>query len=176
MTLKPVLNMGARMTDTKLGTDGDAPARARKTAPEADYASQARVGHLLRRGYHLARERSARLLAPFDITPRQSAALWEIWRRGSLSQAELGIAIGMEPANVHGLVSRLARKNYLVVARDPVDPRRMRLRLTPTGAVVAAQLPGVALAAEEATLEPLAPKERETLVRLLRKLVSATPV
>ena len=68
-----------------------------------------RVGHLLRRAFQAAQENSARGFADLGLTPRQAAAVWQIHLGGSLSQRELGEAIGMDAPNVHGLVLRLIK-------------------------------------------------------------------
>lgn len=137
-----------------------------------DLAHEARVGHLLRRAYHLAREQSQIRLKQLDITVRQSAALQALARHVALSQAEIGAAIGMEPANVHGLIDRLKRKGLIVAARDPANPRRMRVRLTEAGSGMIGELQKIALAAERDALAPLDSSEREQLVALLRKVVA----
>ncbi|MDB5571588.1 MAG: putative Transcription factor, MarR family [Hyphomicrobiales bacterium] len=139
-----------------------------------DHASDARVGHLLRRAYHKARENSARRLAVHDLTPRQAAAMWELRRAGSLSQAELGAAIGMEPANVHGLVERLRKKALVLSQRDGADPRRLRIGLTEAGAAIAAGLAQTARDAEREALARLSGAEQDTLVELLRKMLGPT--
>lgn len=143
---------------------------------EPDFAPHAPVGHLLRRVYHKARETSAYLYRDFDVTPQQAAALFSVRRRGSLSQAEIGEAIAMEPANVHGLVARLKAKKLIEAERDPADPRRMRIRLSKDGEVVVTTLSDAAKLSEETTLSPLSPAERATLMRLLRKMLVHPPV
>lgn len=134
-------------------------------------AREARVGHLLRRAYHLARERSQVRLREIDLTVRQSAALQSIDHHGALSQAEIGEAIGMEPANVHGLVDRMKKKGLIAVARDPANSRRMRVKLTKAGSALIAQLQQVAIDAEREALEKLSPREQEQFVALLRKML-----
>jgi len=135
-------------------------------------AREARVGHLLRRAYHRAREQSQIRLRDLDITVRQSAALQSIAHHGTLSQAEIGEAIGMEPANVHGLVDRLKKKGLITAARDPANPKRMRVRLTMSGQTLIANLQQVAIDAERDALEKLSPAEQEQLVTLLRKMLT----
>lgn len=130
-----------------------------------------RVGHLLRRAFQAAQENSARVFADLGLTPRQAAAVWQIHLGGSMSQRELGEAIGMDAPNVHGLVLRLIKGGFVTRARDPGDPRRMRLTLTDEGKTIAAALPERARASEEATLATLSPKDRAVLVQLLEKLV-----
>ncbi|MDF2116543.1 MarR family winged helix-turn-helix transcriptional regulator [Roseiarcaceae bacterium H3SJ34-1] len=144
--------------------------RARATEP--DFAPHAPVGHLLRRVYHKARETSADLYREFEVTPQQAAALFSIRRRASLSQAEIGEAIAMEPANVHGLIARLKAKKLIEAERDPADPRRMRIRLSKIGEDITAALAEAAKRSEEATLSALSTSERAALVRLLRKMLA----
>lgn len=135
-------------------------------------AREARVGHLLRRAYHQAREYSQIRLREFDLTVRQSAALQSIAHHGALSQAEIGEAIGMEPANVHGLVDRLKKKGLIAVARDPANPRRLRVRLTRAGSALIDRLRDVAIAAEREALAKLTPREQEQFLSLLRKMLA----
>ncbi|HEV2573858.1 MAG TPA: MarR family transcriptional regulator [Beijerinckiaceae bacterium] len=151
------------------------PSRRSGVDTEPDFAPHAPVGHLLRRVYHKARETSAYLYRDFDVTPQQAAALFSIRRRGSLSQAEIGEAIAMEPANVHGLVARLKAKQLIEAERDPADPRRMRIHLTKEGEHVVATLADAAKLSEETTLSPLSTTERGTLMRLLRKMLAHPP-
>ncbi|MDP2357859.1 MAG: MarR family transcriptional regulator [Beijerinckiaceae bacterium] len=131
----------------------------------------ARVGHLLRRAYQLALENSARGFADLDLTPRQAAAVWEIHVRGSLSQRELGEAIGMDAPNVHGLVTRLLKRGAVSRQTDCVDPRRKLLSLTLEGASLAAVLPERARLSEEATLAGLSANDRASLVKLLESMI-----
>lgn len=133
----------------------------------------ARVGHLLRRAYQLALENSARGFADLDLTPRQAAAVWEIHVRGSLSQRELGEAIGMDAPNVHGLVTRLLKRGAVSRQTDHVDPRRKLLSLTPEGAALAVLLPERARLSEEATLAALSSADRAALVDLLESMIAS---
>lgn len=138
-----------------------------------DHASNGPVGHLLRRAYHLARENASGLLGDLDLTTRQAAALSELLRRGTLSQADIGLAIDMEPANVHGLIARLKKKALIVAERDPLNTRRKRVHLTKHGGEVARGLAALAETAEGMTLHRLVESEREALIALLRKLLGA---
>ncbi len=131
----------------------------------------ARVGHLLRRAYQVALENSARGFADLDLTPRQAGAVWEIHVRGSLSQRELGEAIGMDAPNVHALVTRLLKRGAVSRQTDPVDPRRKLLSLTPEGEALAVLLPERARRSEEATLAALCANDRASLVKLLETMI-----
>ena len=135
-------------------------------------AREARAGHLLRRAYHLAREKASARLKELDVTPRQAAALQTLSMRAILSQAELGAAIGMEPANVHGLVKRLKKKGLVKAERDPANPKRMRVQLTKPGDGMIEALQNVALRAEHEALANLSAAEQEQFVTLLRKMLA----
>ena len=128
------------------------------------------VGQLLRRAYYKALEHSSASIRQFGLTTRQAAAIREVATRGNMSQAELGTAIGMEPANVHGLVERLKKKGLISAERDSANPRRMRLSLTADGEKLAGPLHEAKLASEEAVLRRLDPSECELLLRLLSKI------
>ncbi len=154
-------------TDVK-ATEADSKTQHADVEP---LAREARVGHLLRRAYHLARECSQVRLREIDLTVRQSAAIQSIAHHGTLSQAEIGEAIGMEPANVHGLVDRLKKKGLIAAARDPTNSRRMRVKLTKAGSALIEQLQQVAVDAEREALEKLSPREQEHFVALLRKML-----
>lgn len=138
----------------------------------ADLAHEARVGHLLRRAYYMAREQSSAAQRELDLTPRQGAAILSLSYNVSMSQAELGEAIGMEPANVHGLVDRLKKKDLINAVRDPDNPRRMRVSLSEKGKDLVQPVSDSALHSEEMTLAKLSERERVQLVELLRKLVA----
>lgn len=143
--------------------------------PETMRGPTARVGHLLRRAYQAALENSARGFADLELTPRQAAAVWEIHVRGSLSQRELGEAIGMDAPNVHGLVTRLLKRGVVSRMKDAIDPRRKLLSLTESGAAIAIALPERARLAEEETLQALSPGDRALLVSLLERILGSHP-
>jgi DNA-binding MarR family transcriptional regulator len=100
----------------------------------------------------------------------QAAAVMAVRRAGTLSQADLGRAIGMPPANVHGLVARLVKLQLIDVSPHPVDQRQVCISLAPAGSQQAERIATASAAAQETTLAPLAPHERETLIALLARI------
>jgi DNA-binding MarR family transcriptional regulator len=124
----------------------------------------------LRRAYHIAKANTGAGLRDVGITPMQAAAVMAIHRAGTLSQAELGRAIGMQPANVHGLVARLQKRGLAVTAPHPADARQVLVSLAPAGRAQAAQIAALSAAAQEATLAPLDAHERATLIALLARI------
>jgi DNA-binding MarR family transcriptional regulator len=125
---------------------------------------------LLRRAYYRAKTNTNRLLKGLGVTPMQAASVMTLQGRGPLSQAELGRAIGMEPANVHGLVARLKKLELIGIEAHPTDQRQVRVALSPLGERYAVQLAQLSAQSAEETLEPLAPAERDTLMELLGRI------
>jgi DNA-binding MarR family transcriptional regulator len=140
------------------------------TEGELDFEAEHRVGHLLRRAYHRAKGNTTRLLKQVGITPMQAATLMTLHRRGPLSQADLGRAIGMEPANVHGLVARLRKQQLIDVEPHPSDQRQVRVALSAEGERHADTIAELSLQSATETLEPLTPAEREQLMELLGRI------
>jgi len=124
---------------------------------------------LLRRAYYRAKNNTNRLLKGLGVTPMQAATIMTL-HRGARSQADLGRAIGMEPANVHGLVARLKKQGLIDVESHPTDQRQVSVALSEAGERSAAKLAVLSAQAATATLECLAPDERETLMELLSRI------
>lgn len=137
---------------------------------ELDFEAEHRVGHLLRRAYHRAKSNTTRLLKSVGITPMQAATIMTLQRLGPLSQADLGRAIGMEPANVHGLVARLKKQSLIDVESHPTDQRQVLVALSETGKHQAGTIAQLSLQSATETLEPLAPAERDHLMQLLARI------
>jgi DNA-binding MarR family transcriptional regulator len=125
---------------------------------------------LLRRAYHRAKGNTTRLLKDLGITPMQAATVMTLHRRGPLSQADLGRAIGMEPANVHGLVARLRKQLLIDVEPHPTDQRQVRVTLSPLGERQAGTIAELSLQSATDTLAPLTPAERDQLMELLGRI------
>lgn len=106
------------------------------------------------------------------ITPMQAAAIMTL-HAGTLSQAELGRAIGMEPANVHGLVARLQKRKLVTTRSDETDDRKIVVALSPAGRARADRIARRTALAAESALEVLTPSERETFLRLLARFALA---
>jgi DNA-binding MarR family transcriptional regulator len=138
--------------------------------PDLDFDPEHRVGHLLRRAYAVAKANSSAALRDVGITPMQAAAVMALRRGGAMSQAELGRLIGMERANVHGLVARLHALDVVETRAHPTDARALEVALSAHGVRCADDVARVSAASAEATLAPLAPHERTTLLALLARI------
>lgn len=130
---------------------------------------------MLRRAYYRAKSDTNGLLKGLGITPMQAATVMTLHRRGPLSQADLGRAIGMEPANVHGLVARLKKQSLIGLTPHPTDQRQVLVALSPEGRRSAAQIAQLTVQSQELTLARLGPEERKRLMELLGRIVLDEP-
>jgi MarR family transcriptional regulator, lower aerobic nicotinate degradation pathway regulator len=133
------------------------------------YVLDEQVGFLLRQ----VSQRHAALFAEGigdDLTPTQWAALAKLAELGPTSQNLLGRRTAMDAASIKGVVDRLTRRGLVETRPDPEDGRRLLVALTRAGRALAAETAPRALAVTDATLAPLDPGERATLVTLLGKL------
>lgn len=145
-------------------------APARRSRPEP-YVLADQVGHLLRRAHQRHTSLFQEMMGAAQLTPTQFAALVRIREQGELSQNELGRMAAMDPATTQGVVRRLEQRRLVRRRHDPDDKRLSLLSLTQAGAALAASSIETARTITAATLEPLAPGERATLLALLKKLI-----
>ena len=126
--------------------------------------------HLLRRAHQRAAALFSSDLGPGTFTPPQFAALAKLYERGAVSQNSLGRMIAMDAATMQGVIGRLIDRGLVARAPDPHDRRRVRLSLTGSGRDAVQDAFDNALRVEQEILAPLNTRERQTLVRLLRRI------
>ena len=134
------------------------------------YRLEAQIGHLLRRAHQRHVAIFIAEMGEGGPTPTQFAALVKLGESKELSQNHLGRLTGMDPATTKGVVTRLIERGLIERAQDPIDQRRVRLRLSGEGRAFVARLIDRARSATAATLAPLSPSEQRRLVSLLRKV------
>jgi DNA-binding MarR family transcriptional regulator len=103
------------------------------------------------RGYHV------RILAALD-------------QYGPSSRADIGRRAGIDGSDVVVTLDELAAVGLAARARDARDARRNIVRVTEEGRQELERLLAVVDDVQERVLEPLSAAERQSLLRLLRKL------
>lgn len=78
----------------------------------------------------------------------------------------------MEPANIRDVVLRLKTRGLVRQEKDRDDGQLLLLSLTPEGKVLARKLIPLSVESVADTLQPLTPRESDTLRELLKKLVA----
>jgi MarR family transcriptional regulator, lower aerobic nicotinate degradation pathway regulator len=111
---------------------------------------------------------TSRIIA--KMTPPQFAAIAKLLEVGPCSQNHLGRLIYLDAATIKGVVDRLRVRKFVTTQRDPHDRRRRAVTLTDLGRRTAERAVRVAAQITEETLAPLTPGERQTILRLLKKL------
>jgi DNA-binding MarR family transcriptional regulator len=145
--------------------------RARSPRPAADrYVLERQVGFLLRLAHQRASEMFKAVLGPFDITPRQFAALAKLDDLGSVSQNQLGRLTAMDPATISGVVARLRARGLVQQSSDPSDGRLVTLGLTAAGVQAIGAMKAVAAEVSELTLAPLSAREASAFLSALAKI------
>jgi MarR family transcriptional regulator, lower aerobic nicotinate degradation pathway regulator len=135
------------------------------------YVLEDQIGFHLRRAHQRATSIFNDVMAPFDVTPTQFAALAKIDDLGAVSQTYLGRLTGMDAATILGVVGRLLRQGLIIARAEPGDMRMTVLELSPKGRQSMEAMKKMAASVTEKTLDPLSTSEAKTLVQLLAKLM-----
>ena len=125
----------------------------------------------------LARDRPlrdpvAQMCEKLSLTgPQVHAILW-LGHDGPLSMREVARRVGISVQTITGVVDRLERDGYVVRVRGEEDRRVVRVSLTRAGAAMYRRLDGLIQQNMAMGLGLLEPEERETLYRLVEKVMT----
>ena len=92
---------------------------------------------------------------------------------GPLAQHEIADRLDLNRSHLVGYVDHVEQRGLVRRDRDPVDRRRMRVELTPTGRALLRELRPIARRSQSEFLAVLSKSERETLTSLLRRVLEA---
>jgi DNA-binding MarR family transcriptional regulator len=151
--------------------------RRKSSSPSIDaaavksYVLEDQVGFILRRAHQYATDVFNEVMAGFDVTPMQFAALAKLHDLGPTSQNQLGRLIAMDPATIFGVAGRLVRRGLVRQSIEPNDARLVMLALTPDGHALVEAMKARGVEVSRRTLDRMSREEAEILCRLLGKLV-----
>ena len=91
---------------------------------------------------------------------------------GPASQADLGRRCNMDRSDVVAAINELAGQSRVERTPDPDDRRRNRVTLTPAGLQQLKRMDQALDRVQDDLLGPLSPAERQTLTRLLTRLLT----
>ncbi|WP_432838487.1 MarR family transcriptional regulator [Dactylosporangium sp. CA-092794] len=130
-------------------------------------------GHLIRRAEQLHRAHwNARVGTV--LTPAQYRLLDCLSRHPEMDQSTAGEACSLDRATTVEIVARLARRDLIVVERDPADRRRRLPGPTDRARELLASVTPAAERLEQDLLRPLGLAAAGAFVAALRRLVDAT--
>jgi MarR family transcriptional regulator, temperature-dependent positive regulator of motility len=111
--------------------------------------------------------------AGYDLTPVQYAALTTVAVQPGIDQATLAGLIAYDRTTITGVVDRLVQKGLLVRQASRTDRRAHALRITNEGRRTLDGIEPAVEAAQRIMLGGLSKTEAATLMRLLRKAITA---
>ena len=129
-------------------------------------------GHLLRRAVQVLNVLWDEEVS-HTITSPQFAALNALYAEPNLDQRTLGERISLDRSTMAEVVSRLSSKGLIRSQRDARDGRRKTITLTPKGLHAVQHLIPRTHAMTRRLVGPLDPEQRDELLGLLTKVISA---
>jgi len=131
-----------------------------------------RPGALLVIAARTGQELASRRLAPMGLSVRLCGVL-NLLAEGPISQQAVGEQLGIDRTTVVELIDELEQQGVVVRRRNPADRRSYALTLTPKGQTVQKRAARVFDAAADEFFDALEPAERQVLLDMLRRLISA---
>jgi DNA-binding MarR family transcriptional regulator len=138
---------------------------ARRAAPQTGERTE--IGLLLRVAHRRAARAADDALRPLGIEGRHLGVLITLGRRGTLSQTQLGDALGADKSTMVRTVDDLERLGAASRRPDPADRRTRLVELTDDGRKLLGQALERAAGAADELFGHLSAQEQRTLRRLL---------
>ena len=130
-------------------------------------------GHLIRRAHQVAVAIFMEETGAFDVTPVQFAILNALIEDPGEDQVTLAAKVAFDAATFGSVIGRLESKGWVRRVPDAADRRRKLLWITPQGKQAAAQMKRAVNKVQSRIVAPLDAAERNQLLALLDKLVTA---
>jgi DNA-binding MarR family transcriptional regulator len=130
------------------------------------------IGFHLREAYRAFSRNFHARLARHGITHAQFMMLWLLSQAGSLTSLELSRRAGIQKASATSVINALKNRKLIRGDQDDVDRRKINLQLTDSGIALTKELLSCAAEANADARAGFSDTELETLLRLLRGVVS----
>ncbi len=133
------------------------------------------LGYQLRRAQLTVFQHFASTLGDQNVTPGQVGVLVLVSRNPGINQTALARAVGVERSTLGEAIDRLLKRRLLLRNPAPKDRRSYALHLSAIGEKFLEELVPRLLRHEDEVAARLSPKERKTLIALLRRLAGTRP-
>ena len=128
------------------------------------------LGFHLRQAQGAMHRRIVSVLAPLDLTQKQSAVLWLTGANPGASQTSVGSALRMDRATTMAIIDRLEARDLITRKRSRTDRRRQELYLTPKGQDLLVEVKALIAGHEKQFAARFSSAEFDTLISLLERL------
>jgi DNA-binding MarR family transcriptional regulator len=128
-------------------------------------------GHLFRRMHQISTAIFAEECAKAGLTSVQFAALTAIRENPDVDATRVSSLIAFDRSTLGNVLERLEAKGWILRSFSPQDKRIKVLRLSPAGSDVLDAMKPAVRRVQKRLLEPLAPRERTEMMRMLEQLI-----
>lgn len=128
-------------------------------------------GHLFRRVHQISTAIFAEECAKAGLTSVQFAALTAIRENPDVDATRVSSLIAFDRSTLGNVLERLEAKGWILRSFSPQDKRIKVLRLSPAGSDVLDAMKPAVRRVQKRLLEPLAPRERTEMMRMLEQLI-----
>ncbi|AKF51274.1 MarR family transcriptional regulator [Pseudomonas syringae pv. aptata] len=147
-----------------------APVQAAEAPLPTDSALDDLIGYAMRRAQLKLFQNLIGRLSTHDLRPAQFSALAIIEQNPGLMQADLAKALAIEPPQVVPLLNKLEERALAVRVRCKPDKRSYGIFLSKSGETLLRELKQIAVDSDLESTAALDQKERQDLLRLLKKV------
>ena len=123
---------------------------------------------------HHARKLFEDAIAPLDLKPMHYDFMATLAECGDVSQRQLAVKLGFDPARIVALTDALAERDLVARTVDASDRRRNLVTLTRKGKTLTRRVARIAQEVEAELLSDLSAEEREQLRILMRRALNLT--
>ncbi|WP_084487933.1 MULTISPECIES: MarR family winged helix-turn-helix transcriptional regulator [Cobetia] len=150
--------------------DKTMPGTEHPTPAEQGYDFSEQVGHLLRKAYQRHTAIFQRHCSDSQLTAIQFVTLCTVMERGASSLTDIVKATDIDPATIRGVIKRLKAREWVTLATDPADQRKVMVAITEAGEALVESMIPVAHQITDQTMSKLNSAERIALLHLLEKM------
>ncbi|WP_066266384.1 MarR family winged helix-turn-helix transcriptional regulator [Hydrogenophaga palleronii] len=130
-------------------------------------------GHYARRIHQIAVALFTQEMGDINVTPVQYSSLQAICKSPGIDQGTLARTIGFDTSTIGSVIDRLESRGLVRREVSPTDKRVRQVTATAEGEQLLAKVVPPMLRSQALFLEPLPPKDRKELMRLMHKLIEA---
>ncbi len=129
-------------------------------------------GHLIRRAQQVSTALFTEECGAFDLTSVQYAALCAIAANPCIDATRLSALIAFDRSTIGDVLARMEAKGWILRVPSAEDRRIKLVRLSASGAELLREVHPAVRRVQSRLLAPLAPQDRDTIVRLLGRLAA----